>query len=140
MTSATRLYTPDILALAVELARFPLDPAMPLQGSARSASCGSSLTLSLACDGAGRITALGARAQSCAIGQASTALFLAAAPGRSAAEIVAARDQLRAWLAGGGTMPDWPGLDRLSAAREFPARHGAIMLPWNAALDALSPG
>ena len=45
-----------------------------------------------------------------------------------------------AWLAGGGTMPDWPGLDRLSAAREFPARHGAIMLPWNAALDALSPG
>ncbi|MDE2620462.1 MAG: iron-sulfur cluster assembly scaffold protein [Sphingomonadales bacterium] len=140
MASATRLYTPDILALAVELARFPLDPAMPLQGSGRSPSCGSSLTLSLACDGAARITALGARAQACAIGQASTALFLAAAPGRSAAEIAATRDQLRAWLANGAAMPDWPGLDRLLAAREFPARHGAIMLPWNAALDALSPG
>jgi hypothetical protein len=35
-------------------------------------------------------------------------------------------------------MPDWPGLAAIAPAREFPGRHGAIMLPWTAARDALS--
>lgn len=138
MTAVTRLYTPDILALAVQLAAVPLDPAMPLQGAARSPSCGSTLALSLRLDGAGRVAALGVRAQACAIGQAAAALFVAGAIAQPADAIASTRDALRLWLAGEGERPDWPDLDMLIPARDFPGRHGAIMLPWNAACDALS--
>ena len=30
-----------------------------------------------------------------------------------------------------------PELEAIAAARDFPGRHGAILLPWRAALDAL---
>ncbi|WP_260921839.1 hypothetical protein [Novosphingobium sp. 9] len=42
-------------------------------------------------------------------------------------------------LAGGeGALPEWPGLDAIAAARDYPARHGAVMLVWDAALDILA--
>lgn len=138
MSAVARLYTPEILALAIELAGAPLDAAMPCQGQARSASCGSTLALSLRLDEQGRITAVGARAQACAIGQASTTLFLRGATGRTAADLADSHAALAQWLAGEGPEPLWPAVALLDPARAFPARHGAILLPWNAALDALS--
>jgi len=140
MASAAKLYTPEVLALATRLAAHPFDPALPFTGTARSASCGSTLAVSLGLDQAGRITALGLRPQACAIGQASAAIFADAAPGRTRAEIAAAADAVSAWLAGEADLPDWPGLAAIAPARDFPARHGAILLPWKAALDALPPG
>lgn len=140
MASAAKLYTPEILALATSLAAHPFDDAMPLIGRARSQSCGSTLAISLRLDDAGRIAALGLRPQACAIGQASAAVFAAAAPGQSRADIATSEAALAAWLAGAGAMPLWPGLAVLAPAREYPARHGAILLPWRAALDALPTG
>ena len=84
------------------------------------------------------IERIGLRVRACAVGQAAAAIFARAAPGRDAAEIEAAHGVLAAWLAEGGNPPDWPGLAALAEARGFPARHGAIMLPWTAARDALS--
>ena len=139
MASAARLYTPEVLSLAAGLAAVPLDPAMPLQGRARSPACGSAIDLSLRLDDAGAIAAVGLRARACAIGQASAAIFAAAAPGRSLAEIAGALAGLEVWLAEGGALPEWPGLDPLVPARDFPGRHGAILLPWKAAVAALSP-
>jgi len=138
MASAARLYTTEVLALATGLAGHPFDPAMPHLGQARSATCGSTLELSLATDEQGRITALGVRAQACAIGQASAALFAAAAPGHSRDEIAAALADLTRWLRDGGDLPDWPALAAIAPARDHPARHGAILLAWKAASDALS--
>ncbi len=48
-----------------------------------------------------------------------------------------ARQALAAWLTNDGAMPDWPGIALLEPARGYPARHGAILLAWDAALDAL---
>jgi len=138
VASATRLYTPEVLALATALAAHPFDPAMPFAGTARSPSCGSTLALSLRLDEAGRIAELGLRPQACAIGQASAAIFAAAVPGRTRADIARAEAQIAAWLAGTGPLPDWPGLGAIAAARDYPARHGAMLLPWRAALDALA--
>lgn len=137
MSAAARLYTPEVLILATRLADHPFDPAMPLQGRARSTSCGSTLDLSLATDAAGRIAGLGVRAQACAIGQASAAIFAAAAPGRDKAALAAALAAIESWL-DGGDLPDWPGLAAIAAAQAHPARHGAVLLPWRAAIDALS--
>jgi hypothetical protein len=38
----------------------------------------------------------------------------------------------------GAELPDWPDFSLLEAARDYPGRHGALQLPWRAALDALS--
>ena len=132
------LYSPEILAAAVALADFPIDPALPLSGEARSRSCGSMLTLALALDAQGRIARIGCRAQACAVGQAAAHLFLAAAAGRSADENANARQSLATWLTRGGAPPDWPGIALLDPARDYPARHGAILLAWDAALAALA--
>lgn len=138
--SAAVLYTPAVLALATDLARWPFNPALPLAGEARSPTCGSSIALGLSCDGGGRIANVGIRAQACAIGQAAAALFAEAAPGRSRADIADTHAALTRWLGGEDEMPDWPDLAAITAARGYPARHGAILLPWTAALAALPTG
>ncbi len=136
----TALYTPEVLALATSLTDYPLtqnDTQLPLRGESRSPTCGSSMTLGLALDDKGMIKIVGARVRACAIGQATAALFMLAARGRTAASIGATEQALGAWLAGQGDLPDWPGLSAIAAARHYPARHGAILLPWQAARAAL---
>lgn len=131
------LYTPEILGAATALADFPWNESLPLRGEARSRRCGSTLALGLAVDAEGRICALGLRPHACAIGQAAAFAFASAAKGRSREQIAAARAALADWLAGTGEMPDWPGIALVEPALGYPARHGAIMLAWDAALAAL---
>ncbi|HYD24327.1 MAG TPA: iron-sulfur cluster assembly scaffold protein [Croceibacterium sp.] len=136
--SAARLYTPELLALAVELASYPpLEPAAA-RGEARSPTCGSTLAVDLELDGAGRIAGLGMRVRACAVGQAAAAIFARHARGRGQAEIGEALARMEAWLAHEGAQPAWPDLALIAPARAYPARHGAILLPWKAALAALS--
>lgn len=132
------LYSSQILAAAVGLAEFPFNPALPHRGEARSRSCGSALTLALALDGEGMITQVGCRAQACAVGQAAAQIFASGAPGHTAEQIAATRAALAQWLSGSGPAPDWPGIVLLDPARDYPARHGAILLAWDAALAALA--
>lgn len=131
------LYTPEVLGLATSLAAHPWDEMLPLRGEARSRSCGSTIALALATDAEGRIARLGLKSSACAIGQAAAAIFAAAAPGRDAAAIRDAERAIAAWLSGEADRPDWPGLDAIAAARDYPARHGAIMLAWQAARELL---
>jgi NifU-like protein involved in Fe-S cluster formation len=135
--SAARLYTPEVLALATTLAGFPMDEGLPFHGSARSKSCGSTVMLGLSLDQAGRIVRIGIRAQACAIGQASAAIFASGAPGLDRAAIEQGHRALIAWLAGSEPLPDWPGLAAIAAVQDYPARHGAVLLAWKAALDML---
>ncbi|WP_197410864.1 iron-sulfur cluster assembly scaffold protein [Novosphingobium sp. FSW06-99] len=139
MTAArgATLYTPAILAAATGLSAWPWNDALPLQGSARSRTCGSTLTIGLALDDARRIAAIGIRAQACAIGQAAANAFAGHAMGQGRAQIAGIRAALTAWLAGESDLPEWPGLDVIAAARDYPSRHGAIVLAWDAALVAL---
>ena len=138
MTAAARLYTPELLALAVELAGYPPLDAATVHGEARSATCGSTLALDLALDGDGRIERVGLRVRACAVGQAAAAIFARHAEGREPAEVRAALDRLATWLGGEGPAPDWPDLALVEPARAYPARHGAMLLPWKAAAAALS--
>ncbi|MEP7221073.1 MAG: iron-sulfur cluster assembly scaffold protein [Novosphingobium sp.] len=135
---ATRLYTQEILSLATGLAAWPLDPAMPFQGSDRSPACGSTLSMSLALGADQRIDGIGLRTQACAIGQASAAIFAQAALGLTAGEVQQAGEDMAAWLKNAAPLPDWPGLAAIEPALAYPARHGAILLAWRAAQRALS--
>lgn len=133
---APALYTPEVLGLTVELAAFPYDPTAAAQGSARSRSCGS--TIALSSRDTSRISGLGLSVAACAIGQASAAIFAREAQGSDAAAIAATLARIEQWLAHGGDTAFLPRLDLIAAARDYPGRHGAILLPWRAALDALS--
>ena len=134
---SSRLYTPAILALAVKLADYPLTADLALSGESRSRTCGSTVAVGLACDSRGAISQTGLLVRACAIGQAAAALFAQGAAGRSEEELRRALLALEHWLTDVGPRPDWPGLDVLEPAIAYPARHGAILLPWKAAIAAL---
>lgn len=136
--SAERLYTPELLALTLELAQWPAMENLPLHGEARAPTCGSTLALDLALGETGRIDTLGLRVRACAVGQAAAALFARHAKGCDLAGLQTGHDRIEAWLDGEAPLPDWPGLALLEPARQYPARHGAIMLPWKAAIATLS--
>lgn len=131
------LYNRDILSLAVATADYPLRDGARHRVSARAPLCGSAIILDLDADEAGRVTAVGLHVEACALGQASAALLARHAPGQGLDEIRAARDAMAAWFKGEGDAPVWPGFDLLAPARDYPARHGAILLPFDAAIAAL---
>lgn len=137
-TGGSRLYTPELLALATELFRYPLTEDLQLRASGRSRTCGSTAEIGLRLDSNRALAAVGMRISACAMGQASSALLAKSAIGKSPDQVIAARDEIQGWLEGKGEIPQWPGFSVLQAAQELKGRHGAILLPWNAAVEALS--
>lgn len=136
--SGHRLYTPEVLAAAVSLAQFPLTDDFALRGEARSKTCGSRIEVGLLLDADDRVARIGLAARACAIGQASAAIFAQGATGRTADDLRSAQSAMIAWLAGAGPAPAWPGIELIAPAVAFPARHGAMILPWVAAREALA--
>ena len=133
----TALYSRDILRLAAAIPH--LGRLESAQGSAERSSpvCGSRVAVDVRLDGEGRVAALGQEVKACALGQASAALMGTHAPGRTGAELAAAREALAAFLAGRRDDPGpWPGLEIFSDARPFTARHASILLAFEAAAEA----
>ena len=133
---APALYTPDLLALAVELAAFPLDQRAQTLGHARSRSCGSVIDVSSSTSD--ELRNIGLKVSACAVGQASAAIFAREALGMTMAEVEDMLAELQKWLDGKQTSSVLPRLELLEPARLRQGRHEAILLPWRAALDALS--
>lgn len=134
--NSAKLYNAELLGLATSLAEFPLADDLTSRGTARSPTCGSVVEVGLAQAVDGTIAAVGIKAQACAVGQAAAAIFASGARQRTAAELEATLGEVETWLAG-GDIPSWPGIAAIEAARDYPARHGAMLLPWRAALVAL---
>ena len=130
------LYNRDILSLAVATADFPLIENAR-RASLRAPLCGSRIIVDVDAGADGLVSAVGLHVEACALGQASAALLARHAAGRSADDLRVTRDAIASWFAGGDDPPDWPGFDLLAAARDYPARHGAILLPFDAAVAAL---
>ncbi|WP_010164118.1 iron-sulfur cluster assembly scaffold protein [Sphingomonas sp. PAMC 26617] len=130
------LYNTEILRLAASIPHHArlTDP----MGSAekRSPICGSRVTVDVAVDPQGRVSDLGMLVRACALGQASASLMGAAAIGKSAEELAAARDSLAAWLAGEGPLPEWPGFELFTPALPHSARHASIRLAFEAVTEA----
>ena len=132
---APALYSTELLALAIELADYPFDAAAPAKGHARSRSCGSVIDLS---SSGGSLEDLGLRVSACAVGQASAAIFARGSSGMDAAAVAAMVENLGEWLRDQAPSSILPRLELLEPARPHLGRHEAILLPWRAALDALS--
>lgn len=135
---ATPLYTRDILRLAAGIPHLGLLDEADGRSERASAVCGSRVILTVRVDEAGRVVALGQEVRACALGQASAALMGRAVIGRNGAQIAAARDALGDYLEGRREdAGDWPGLSELGSARAYLARHPSIMLPFEAAAEAV---
>jgi nitrogen fixation NifU-like protein len=90
----------------------------------------------------GRVAALAQRVRGCMLCQAAANAVAQSAPGLSSAEIETVRDGLAAMLRG-DDVPGWPpaGWDSLALfepVRRHKSRHGCVMLPFTALLNAMS--
>lgn len=142
-SATAKLYTPRLLALSTELARFPIDDSFTHRAEARSRTCGSTIELGVDLAPDGTVARLGLAVSACAIGQSSAAILALAAQGRPADDFMAMHEQIGEWLASGEDQPappDWPGFEALEPALPHKGRHGALMLAWSAMAQALSSG
>ncbi len=131
------LYNRDILRLTTSLVAG--DRLADPDGSAemRSPLCGSRIQADVLMDAEGILRGLALRANACALGQASTAILAQNAVGTALTEVAKLRDGVAQALQRAGDMPScWPELALLAAACDYPSRHAAILLPYDAILAA----
>lgn len=87
----------------------------------------------------GRIAALGHQVRGCLLCEASAALVGKRAPGLTADQLHAVREQVAALLAGSDAPVDWPEIGLFAPVRAHRNRHGCVLLPFDTlgqALDA----
>lgn len=132
------LYHPRVLELAGEISRLGRLEAPMGSVTKVSRICGSTVTVDLDVKD-GTIADLGMAVEACALGQAAAAILAKHAIGATPAEIVAARDGLRAMIKEGAAPPEgrfWE-LRHLEGVRHYPPRHTSTMLAFEAAVAAL---
>ena len=131
------LYNRDILRLAASIPHVGRLEAPDGSAEKRSPVCGSRVRVDVGLDREGRIAALAQEVKACALGQASAALLGEHAHGRTTEELAQTHGELADWLAGRRDDPgEWPGLGVFEHARPHTARHGSILLAFEAAAEA----
>lgn len=135
--STGKLYTPQLLGLATQLAAYPFDRAFGCSASRRSRSCGSTIAIGMDLDPGGRISSVGMKVSACAVGQASAAVLADFTINRTPHDLELATRSIERWLAFEAGIPDLPNFGLLAGAQDFYGRHDALLLPWKAGCDAL---
>ncbi len=134
-----KLYSGQILALAADIPHLERLENPDQTVKKRSPLCGSTVTIDVKLEG-DKIAAFGQDVKACALGQAAASVVAGNIIGRTAGEILTARDQLKAMLKDDGPEPDAPfdGLKVLLPARDYKNRHASIMLTLDALVEATS--
>ncbi len=103
----------------------------------RSRTCGSSAIIDVNVSPAGLIKEMGIEINACALGQASAAIVGAEAIGKTVDQISDARTNLSGYLAGErADSGDWENIDMLDVAKDHKGRHAAILLTFDALIEA----
>ncbi|MEJ0060746.1 MAG: iron-sulfur cluster assembly scaffold protein [Terricaulis sp.] len=132
------LYHSRVLELAADMPHVGRLDAPDGASTKVSRVCGSVVTVELKLKD-GVVSEIAVHPKACALGQAATGVLAMHAVGATPAEIVAARDGLKAMLKEGAAPPQgrfWE-LRHLEGVREYPPRHASTMLAFDAAVDAL---
>ncbi len=133
------LYSRDILRLAAMLVSGERLETPDATAEMRSPVCGSRIEVDICCDEGDAISAIAFRANACALGQASAAILRRNATGHDRQSLEQVRVGLADCLKGEVDAPAiWSDLATLEVARDYPARHAAILLPYDAVLAALN--
>jgi nitrogen fixation NifU-like protein len=97
--------------------------------------CGDRVTMDFKFDG-GRIVAVGAKVQGCALCQAAAAVIASNATGKTSEDVTAAGTAITAFLAGEGEDLPWPDLGTFEPVRPMKSRRECVTLPFKAAEKA----
>jgi NifU-like protein involved in Fe-S cluster formation len=131
------LYNRDFLRLATSLVAGHRLADPDGTAEVRSPLCGSRIQADVVTDADGILCELALRANACALGQASAAILTQNAVGTAITEIATLREGVAQALEQAADMPScWPELALLAAATDYPSRHAAILLPYDAILAA----
>ena len=132
------IYSARILNHAGNVTRLGVLEHADGTASAHSRLCGSKLTVYLDIND-GRVSDFSHELKACALGQASAAIMAETVIGATPAEIRLARQQMREMLKEGGEGPEgrFAEMRCLLPVRDYPARHGSVMLTFDATVEAL---
>ncbi len=132
------LYSREILRHTTDMTRLGRLDAPDASASAVSRMCGSKITVDLVLDG-DRVSDYAHEVQACALGQCAASILAKTIIGASAADLRALRAAMLAMLKENGPPPGEPFQDLaiLESVRDYAARHGSVMLPFQAVTDAL---
>jgi NifU-like protein involved in Fe-S cluster formation len=127
-----KIYNDRIIALSEETRAVKHLEKSDAAAKAVSPICGSEVTIELALDGP-RIRDIGYAIEACALTRAAVAILVKALPGKTREESLKAGAEMEAMLQGGppptGAFSD---LSLLSSVRDYPSRHNALLLPFEA--------
>ena len=130
------LYTRDILRLAASIRGQRTFADLGDVDYIRSPTCGSRVAMRVTLDAAGRVTGIEQAVEACAFGQATAALVSDGAIGLNSEGAAVALAGVERWLDEDIAEP-WPGISLLNPARARRGRHGAILLPFRALVEAI---
>ncbi|MCB1441305.1 MAG: iron-sulfur cluster assembly scaffold protein, partial [Nitratireductor sp.] len=132
------LYNSKILDFAGNIPRIGRLEAPDATATEHSRLCGSTITIDLVMED-GVVTDFAHDVKACAIGQAAASIMARHIIGATSEELRAVRDTMRAMLKEGGPPPTgrFAELQFLEPVRDYPARHPATMLTFDAVADAI---
>lgn len=133
------LYNKDVLRRAATIGRTGRLPAPDASVTRVSPVCGSRITVDVTVKD-GVVSDYAQDIQACALGQSSAAVLAEKVVGRNMVELRDVAGALRAMLVDGATPPDgdWAGLGILAPVHAHKTRHGAVMLAFEAVIDAIA--
>ncbi|MGF1457132.1 MAG: iron-sulfur cluster assembly scaffold protein [Alphaproteobacteria bacterium] len=135
------LYSREILRHTAALSRLGRLDAPDGTGDAVSRTCGSHIVVDIAMED-GRVSDYAQEVQACALGQCAASIMARTVIGATAREVRDLRDRMHVMLKDGGPAPDgrFADLALLEAVRDYPARHGSVMLVFDALVQAVDQG
>jgi NifU-like protein involved in Fe-S cluster formation len=133
------IYSRRILELAADIPHLGRLPDADASASVRSKLCGSTVTVDVRLDG-DVVTAFAHDVKACALGQASSSIMGRHVIGSTVEELRDIRETATRLLKAGGNAPQgkWEDLKVLEPLRDYKARHGSILLTFDAVVDALN--
>ncbi len=140
MTVLNEMYNTRIFELAAEIPRQERLPDADASATAHSKLCGSTVSIDLKVDGAGRVSAFGQTVKACLLGQAAASVMGREIVGSDAEELRDIGRTMRRMLKEDGPPPTgrWADLGVLQPVKDYKARHASTLLIFDAVERALA--
>lgn len=138
MADLNEIYNSELLELAAHIPHSERLAAPQATITAHSKLCGSTVSIDLNMQG-DRVTGYGQTVKACLLGQAASAIVGRHIIGATSAELREAAAAMRRMLKDNGPPPAgrFAGLSVLEPVRHYKARHGSVMLVFDAVEKAL---
>ena len=140
MTVLNEMYNTRIFELAAEIPRQERLADADASATAHSKLCGSTVSIDLKVDGAGRVSAFGQTVKACLLGQAAASVMGREIVGSDAEELRDIGRTMRRMLKEDGPPPTgrWADLGVLQPVKDYKARHASTLLIFDAVERALA--